>query len=103
VKVGTDAIAYSDSAGNWSVQVKNTKTQTVQVVPDVFAIDGNWEIVSAPATAEPAKPIEIVVRRSQSVPIAPKPIAEAAVPAETPAKGHKSFLKRLWNAALGRE
>jgi hypothetical protein len=101
IRIGKE-IAFSDNRGEWSIRVKVTKAQPMEVVPEIFASPGSWAVVSAPATAEPGNPTEIVVKRSQGAPTATKPVVDVATPADTPIVGHMSFLKRLWNAALGR-
>jgi hypothetical protein len=101
VQVGK-IIAYSNSQGEWSIRAKKKDAQAVAVLPAVFTAPGDWEVVSATAMAEPGKPTEIVVKRSQGVAVTTKPIADATAPTETPAAPHKNFWKRLWAAMTGR-
>jgi len=61
--IRADGILYSNNRGEWSIRVKNTKPQPIEVVPAVFAALGNWRVVSASIEAAADKPVEIVVGR----------------------------------------
>ena len=41
-------IAYSNSAGEFSVRTKKAKAEPLSVLPAIFAAPGDWEVVSAP-------------------------------------------------------
>jgi hypothetical protein len=100
VQIGK-TVAFSATDGTFEIRENKSASQTFAVVPACFAADGNWEVMSSPDSASPGKPLEIVITRSQSIPIATKPVADA-VPAVTPPVKHKSFLKRLWDSMRGR-
>jgi hypothetical protein len=63
IEVGKGIIAYSNTQGEWSVRVKKATPLPLAVLPAVFAAPGSWDVVTAPANAEPENSVAIVVKR----------------------------------------
>jgi hypothetical protein len=99
---GRGELAYSDSTGQFEIRQRKNAVVKITVDPKSFVGAGEYKILVAPDSAAPGMPVEIVVQRSQSVPVTTKPGTDAAVPAQTSATPRKNFWKRLWSAATGR-
>ncbi len=56
-------VAYTDSAGNFSVRFKKGDAQPFAVLLEQFAAPGRWHVVEAPARVGPGAAVAVVVAR----------------------------------------